>query len=64
MERDNGMFALVLAAGQAHVAHNTYKPPAKDEGVVAGLPNTVELSKKRFVIRDIAHLIWVIAVIL
>jgi hypothetical protein len=58
------VFALVLAAGQADVPNHTYNPTTRNERVVTGLPDAVQLAYKLFVIRDIPHLTWVLAIIL
>jgi len=64
MERDDGVLTVVLPAGQAHVPDHTYHPTTWHKGVITGLPDVVQLAKKLFVIRNVAHLIRVIAVVL
>jgi hypothetical protein len=64
VQRYDGVLTLVLAAGQAYIANYAYHPATWHKGVITGLPNVVQLPKKRFVIRDISHLIRVVSIIL
>lgn len=64
VQGNDGVLAAVFAPGEAHIPHHTNQPAAGYKGVVAALPHTVEFSKKLLIIRDVAHLIRMLAVVL
>lgn len=64
MEGNDCVLAVVLAAGEADIAHNANQPATRYEGIKAALPDTVEFYQELLIVRDIAHLIRMLAVVL